>query len=1708
MSNQFFSYITTKINDYLVNVSPGERYYFQLEKHEDVEKVYATLQEIQNTKLFQYQHNGGAVYETFYLEGKSKVIIAATVGDLKPDYLVTIRNLVSEQEGEWNGTSVLFVTDSTLDSIKGGCTDLQKSGMPLSISVIIENMKCELMESPLLEHEKSIIEFYLSRMNNDDFYQPDLWEYEDVLGILQMGKIETIRYKELGIFSDPSLATHSKEEQIERLRENHKYYAIVQKAHQYDDIDAQLRTDFGQNGVNKFRRDNWAELTYQDVLDACDELRREKSYELRYFGNDLKPTESAIKYWERPNGKSKAGERTRNIIVFNNSKDHDTMFKFKFDDYLSKEYLKKRGSNTAYVSGKSLIITLHNLDYNTEFHQIEYKHKGNTSTKYVFNIAVVKFSEKYIEKIKTDFTINYKKKLIKIDTKDSELYIGFSAEGATWKEICGDERIEIGEEAGVILVNDSTADEDVRFTLVIENSSVPFQWKAYSKQVYPLSNEKIWNLKREKQEDFVYDFETHKIRIGTEEFSTFENMRRFYAFENEIVENSKAFVRIEGSEIVEDSDIELDSELQECYYNVLKWYKDRRNIPTFTYISDEGVKVIKELLEVYVRKIDEIKDKSILTKKQKNMSKIGMAYNSEYIYLTPFHPIMLSYQLRANEVIGDEELDTSLVQRLSPANLLPYIIGTGNARYKSKPLENREWLAYETIENAVVGDTNQFLAEIVREKLEQFMKHFEFLFVEGSNAPILLNVVGIKDDKELVKGIIIYLLKMIEEQGVRDITPFKISLYNSSNFVSELEILSTFTELAEILNRYKIPDKKSKIDPLDIMSIIKEKIMYSKQSLNDEFSYAHITFFKMQTDSRFTNVDQDEIETGLSLQGLISSLPSVESHGSYRSGYGVKNLNEPQQLIYKVATRANELMANMDHEGHNVYQKKISVASVITDFDQKVLEKVYDASHWVTFIDPNVGFDFFTRNSKDLVIIHYNDQYTTSTKLDAITVTKKVHQYKSVLKEILKDNKVKGGDIEISKTIQDFNTMNGEWLLRMVSRANKASFTREKLSILSSVKVLMGYLEHPNIQWIPVSLEEILRVAGAIKLSKKDGLFSTKNLGSEGAHSDDILMIGIEDQEEEVILHYYPVEVKVGHNGSDVINKARIQIKKTASLLKEELSKTNDKEHAFRSKIYRNFFIQVLLSNYEKLKNKQLNNGKETVIVEKWKSKLLDDQYDINYSLENYIGIGAVVSFRSDAIYRSIAIEDGIAHINMTEQDAYSGIVKDQEAVIKGIQDGSYGFLPNKLISSTYNVIRYNYTEDTRNDQLVAENLNSDNAEIEELVEEKEVTDVVVKNLNKDETVEDVRLLIGTAENSSKKIYWEYGHKSLSNRHILISGKSGQGKSYLIQCLLLELSKNGLTSIIIDYTDGFKKSKLEPEFRDALGDNLEQFIVASKKFPINPFKRNKRELDEDEVIDEDDTDIAERIKSVFGSVYKSLGIQQLNSIYEAVMRGLKKHGSIMNLSYLLEELEEDTTSYAKTAASTIKPLIDKNPFDNTSQFNWDDVFRTKGKVFIIQLTGYMRDVQLIITEFILWDLWNYKLQSGTQEKPFSVILDEAQNLDHSEKSPSAKVLTEGRKFGWSGWYATQFMKGQMSSDEIMRLQNSGQKLYFAPPEGEIASIAGNLSNDPIERKSWENSLKNLKKGQCIFVGATQNSDKSLFPSKTVVVNIDSLKSRK
>ena len=346
----------------------------------------------------------------------------------------------------------------------------------------------------------------------------------------------------------------------------------------------------------------------------------------------------------------------------------------------------------------------------------------------------------------------------------------------------------------------------------------------------------------------------------------------------------------------------------------------------------------------------------------------------------------------------------------------------------------------------------------------------------------------------------------------------------------------------------------------------------------------------------------------------------------------------------------------------------------------------------------------------------------------------------------------------------------------------------------------------------------------------------------------------------------------------------------------------------------------------------------------------------------------------------------------------------------------------------------------------------------------------------------EVRLLLGEDPRTREKFYWEFGHKKLNNRHLLINGNSGCGKTYCIEGLLMEAALQGISAVVFDFTGGFTTKKLDPVFKHKLGSRIKQRVVRVDKIPINPFQRHEIEIDETTWFPEEDVDIASRIAETVSTVY-SMGDQQKNAVYTSALNGLKKYGEAMTFRHLAEEMKEIDSAYSKTALSRIQQFIDIDPFVVGEAFNWSDIRDSHGTIYIFQFMGYGRDIQVMLTDLLLWDLWNYSVKNGSESKPFIYVIDEAQNLSHSEKSPSGMILTEGRKNGLSGWYATQFMKPQLTDDEVQRLQQADQKLYFCPPGEGVMTIAKNIDISTQGAKDWAERLQKLNKGECVTCGS-------------------------
>src|SRR5690606_24429735 len=342
------------------------------------------------------------------------------------------------------------------------------------------------------------------------------------------------------------------------------------------------------------------------------------------------------------------------------------------------------------------------------------------------------------------------------------------------------------------------------------------------------------------------------------------------------------------------------------------------------------------------------------------------------------------------------------------------------------------------------------------------------------------------------------------------------------------------------------------------------------------------------------------------------------------------------------------------------------------------------------------------------------------------------------------------------------------------------------------------------------------------------------------------------------------------------------------------------------------------------------------------------------------------------------------------------------------------------------------------------------------------------------------RVLIGDDQGSSGKVYWEYGHPELANRHLIVFGRSGQGKTYCIQGLLMELAKVKVKSLIIDYTNGFLPNHLEPEFNSFV--KPKSSFLAQTPLGISPFRKQSQDFGGVR-LEEQDHIIAARIASVFNQVYSSIGEQQLATLTNVIESGVARCGASYSFRLMLDDLNEEGSTGEKLA-NKLSTMVKSNLFDENNSQSWGEIFNNPNSdVNIVQLASFSKDIMQIATEFILWDLYAYACANGNKNNPLPIVLDEVQNLDHSLESPLGKMLTEGRKYGLSLILATQTLS-MLSREEQDRIFQASHKLFFAPAETETNTYAKLLEQSVpgTDRKGWIKLLSELKKGECISVG--------------------------
>ena len=716
---------------------------------------------------------------------------------------------------------------------------------------------------------------------------------------------------------------------------------------------------------------------------------------------------------------------------------------------------------------------------------------------------------------------------------------------------------------------------------------------------------------------------------------------------------------------------------------------------------------------------------------------------------------------------------------------------------------------------------------------------------------------------------------------------------------------------------------------------------------------------------------------------------------------------------------------------------------------KELLTRSYNSALWTTIIDPKVTLDFFT-NQKDVVLIHYSDQYTSCAGYDAVTVTKQV----DLFLRLLQTEKQTGQTaVDSQHLLSEFNAFNGEWLLKML-RSNEKE-RKEKHGIIGAYKFVQSMLRQSDICWIPLSVAEMIRVSGNVGLKMKESDLSRNLQGyRQGAISDDVLFVGFKDES----LYLLPLEVKTGARPD--YSYAGKQARELKRYLQQDILEPK----TLASQFYRALFIRQVLMQVEKLRLYGVLDNTLLSPLLKRREWWLSGDYEIA-ELNDYPD-GIVVAHVDSATCFDLTYKmtvDNILQIEIPYSLLSSLIASDKE----GEPLADRYKVPEKYLLKPQNA---EVTDTPIEIELQASVLDPDIQPLELSIAEK-------SGATSDTSL---TVLFGHDAVKNDALYWEPTNTAkFMNTNTGIIGTMGTGKTQFTKALVTQLIRKQSRNVdskpigllIFDY----KSDYVDDDFLNATG---------AKKYKLFKLPYNPLSLFGDTPMLPIHTagGLSETMAKAYGLGHK----QQLkleNLILECYdSAGIspedpstwsKTAPTIEDvwLRFLDQEKVEEDSLYAALSKLARYKIFETIPENMTSLYDLID------GVTVIELAGYPPEVQNLVVALTL-DLFYAQMQK--RGKPMvqgeyrqltkMILVDEADNFMRQNFASLRKILKEGREYGVGAILSTQEITHFKTSENnyssyiltwvihrVSEIKNADIKAVFnIDDKGEQESLMGQI----------------------------------------------------
>ena len=347
-------------------------------------------------------------------------------------------------------------------------------------------------------------------------------------------------------------------------------------------------------------------------------------------------------------------------------------------------------------------------------------------------------------------------------------------------------------------------------------------------------------------------------------------------------------------------------------------------------------------------------------------------------------------------------------------------------------------------------------------------------------------------------------------------------------------------------------------------------------------------------------------------------------------------------------------------------------------------------------------------------------------------------------------------------------------------------------------------------------------------------------------------------------------------------------------------------------------------------------------------------------------------------------------------------------------------------------------------------------------------------------------LLIG--ENNGASVY--LGEAEGMNRHVVIFGKSGSGKTVGQLALCARILENGGTVFALDLHGALSAQNVYAPLRDKVMSNAHVIDAYQNGIPANLFAPA---IFEDGVTEREEDTAAAVCDVIVKSI--ALGSNQRVALRKAAKYVIEHNlYEKQGLQALDEGLRIQDTEVAIHVADKLEPLIGRRVFIPGA----DAELVHPHEMNIVRLGKFDDATQTLVSELLLAYIWR-RVLSGELRNIY-IVIDEFQNIGLAKHSALEKFLVEGRKYGIGLLLATQGLGISFTNSQQRLLLQAGIQLYFKPGENEIRDVARILGANDIA--SYAMLLHRLKIGECVAMGPIQVGEKGhLTTGRPTVVTI-------